>query len=89
MKAALCRNPKGIPMAEMSPLARVLVSVLRWGSMGASALLVLFIGIFCWQKWTPEGLVFAPGDKGFLGVMVVLLGLALYLVQGMTRELRG
>ena len=75
-------------MSEMSPLAKILVSVLRWGSMGSAGLLVLFIGIFLWQKWTADGLNLSRQEYGFLGVLLALLLLALYLIRAIAKEIR-
>jgi hypothetical protein len=74
-------------MSQMSPLAKLLVSILRWGSMGSAGLLVLFVGIFLWQKWTPAGLVLSRQDWGFLGVLVALLLLAVYLIRSIAKEI--
>lgn len=71
----------------MSPLAKVLVSILRWGSMGSAGLLMLFAGIFIWQKWTPAGPVLTRQDWGFLGVLAALLLLAIYLVRSIAKEI--
>jgi Ca2+/Na+ antiporter len=89
MKGALCRNPQGIPMAEMSPLARVLMGVLRKGSWVAAAMIVLFAGVLCYQRYQPgTGFVFRDGDFRFLGILVFLLLLAVYLVRAIKKELK-
>jgi hypothetical protein len=75
-------------MAEMSPLARVLMMVLQKGSWVAAALLALFAGILLYQRWTPDGLVLQKGDLGFLGVLAALFLLAVYLVRGIATEVR-
>jgi hypothetical protein len=63
--------------------------VLRNGSIGAAALMALFIGINLWQHITPDKqLVIEGNDRGFLGVMVVLLGFSLYLVWSIGKELK-
>jgi hypothetical protein len=63
--------------------------VLRNGSIGAAALMALFIGINLWQHITPDKqLVIEGNDRGFLGVMVVLLVFALYLVWSIGKELK-
>jgi hypothetical protein len=87
MMGLLCRNPKGIPMAEMSPLARVLMGILEKGSWVAGGLLALFAGILLWQRYTPEGFVWQQGDKGFLGLLAVLFALAVYLVRSFKKEM--
>jgi hypothetical protein len=74
-------------MSQMSPLARLLVTILRWGSMGSAGLLALFASVFIWQKWTPAGPVLTRQDWGFLGVLAALLLLALYLVRGIKKEI--
>jgi hypothetical protein len=73
-------------MSQMSPLAMLLVSILRWGSMGSAGLLVLFVSIFLWQKWTPAGPVLTQQDWGFLGVLAALLLLAVYLIRAIAKE---
>ncbi|MBK8771601.1 MAG: hypothetical protein IPM06_14340 [Rhizobiales bacterium] len=74
-------------MSEMSPLARVLITILHRGAAISAVLLVAIAGLMLWQRWTPQGLVFESGDKGFLAVIGLLLLLALYLVWGIRREL--
>lgn len=74
-------------MAEMSPLARVLMSILQKGTWVAGALLLLFAGILVWQRYTPEGFAWQPGDKGFLGLLAVLFVLAIYLVRSFKKEM--
>jgi hypothetical protein len=84
----LCRNPQGIPMAEMSPLASVLMMILQKGAWVAAALMPLFAGIVLWQRWTPAGLVLQHGDAGFLGLLAVLFLLAVYIVRSIGKEFR-
>lgn len=74
-------------MSHMSPLARLLMSILRWGSMAAGFLLALFAGIFLWQRHTPEGFVLSRQDYGFLGVLAGLFLLAVYLVRAIRTEM--
>jgi membrane protein DedA with SNARE-associated domain len=75
-------------MSEMSPLARILMGILRSGTLGAAALLVLFAGIFLWQNITPDGtLDLDRQDWGFLGVLVALFLLAFYLIRAFKKEL--
>lgn len=75
-------------MAEMSPLARILMSILQKGSWVAGGLVALFAGILLWQRYTPEGFAWQAGDKGFLGLLVVLFLLAIYLVRSIAKEVR-
>ncbi len=63
--------------------------VLRNGSIGAAALMALFIGINIWQHITPDHqLVIEGTDRNFLGVMVALLVFAIYLVWSIGKELK-
>jgi hypothetical protein len=88
MITCLCSNTKGMPMTEMSPLARVLMLILQKGSWVAAVLLALFAGILLFQRWTPDGWVLQKGDAGFLGVLAALFLLAVYLVRGIANELK-
>jgi hypothetical protein len=74
-------------MAEMSPLIRLLMSILQKGTWGAGALLALFAGLLLWQRYTPDGFAWQPGDKGFLGLLGVLFLLVLYLVRSFKKEM--
>lgn len=76
-------------MSETAPLARLLLHILRNGSIGAAALMILFAGISIYQKITPEGhVVMTRQDWGFLGVLAALLVLALYLVRAIAKEIK-
>jgi hypothetical protein len=76
-------------MSDESPIGRLIMVMLRNGSIGAAALMALFIGINLWQHITPDKqLVIEGNDRGFLGVMVVLLVFALYLVWSIGKELK-
>ena len=76
-------------MSEMSPLAKLLLHILRNGSIGAAALLVLFAGISVYQKITPDGhLLMTRQDWSFIGVLAALLVLALYLVRAIAKEIK-
>ena len=76
-------------MSENSPIGKLILLVLRNGSIGAAALMVLFIGINFWQHITPDHqLVIEGNDRNFIGVMIVLLLFALYLVWSIGKELK-
>jgi hypothetical protein len=75
-------------MAEMSPLAKLLMKVLQKGSWGAGALCAIFACILLYQRYTPDGFVFKQGDIAFFSVLAVLLLLAIYLVRGIAKEIR-
>ena len=70
-------------MSEMSPLARMLVSILRWGCWVTAGFMVLFSGVFLYQKH----MALEGADWRFLGLMVVMGAFAIYLALSMTREL--
>ncbi len=75
-------------MAEMSPLAILLMSILRKGTIATLGLLVLFASIFLWQKHTPKGFLLNQQDWGFLGVMVAMALIALYLTNAIAKEIK-
>ncbi|MDE2446428.1 MAG: hypothetical protein KGO94_09630 [Alphaproteobacteria bacterium] len=75
--------------SEMSPLLTALMMVLHRGAIGAAALMALFIGIEIYKHITPDHqLVIEGNDRGFLGVLVVILAFALYLVWSIGRQLK-
>jgi hypothetical protein len=73
-------------MPEMSPLAGVLMIILQRCTWVAAALVALFAGILVWQRYTPAGFVWQPGDKGFLVLMGLLFLLAVYLIRSIGKE---
>jgi hypothetical protein len=76
-------------MSENSPVGRLILVILHRGSIGAAALMGLFIAINLWQHITPDKqLVIDGNDRGFLGVMFVLLFFSLYLVWSIGKELK-
>jgi hypothetical protein len=76
-------------MAQMSPLAKFLMLILRNGSIGSVCLIGLFMAIFLYQKISPDGhLVMVKQDWGFLGVLVALMLLAIYLVRSIANEIK-
>ena len=74
-------------MAEMSPLANVLMAILQKGAWAAATLVTLFAAILLFQRYTPDGFVFQKGDFGFLGLLVAILLFAIYLVRGIKKEI--
>jgi len=75
-------------MVEMSPLAVFLMSILRKGTMATLVLLVLFTGIFLWQKHTADGFVLNRQDWGFLSVIGIMALAALYLTYAIAKEIK-
>jgi hypothetical protein len=76
-------------MSEMSPLGRILMTVLQKGSWAAGAVLLAFAGLLVYQRYTPDGFVFQKGDIAFFAVLAALFALAIYLVRGIAKELGG
>ena len=74
-------------MAEMSPLARILMMVLHRGSWASAALIIAFAGILMYQRYTPDGFRFQQGDMAFFVVLGILLLLAVYLVRSIKKEI--
>lgn len=73
---------------EMSPLAKILMSVLRKATWVAAALVLIFAGILVLQRRLPDGsFQWQQGDFGFLGVLAALLVLAVYLIRGIKKEM--
>ncbi len=70
-------------MSDMSPLQRLLLKAMRYASLGAAILLLGFLVLALWQKWT--GLT--TQDYGFMGIVgLVLLG-AVWLFRAIGREM--
>ncbi|MCA0432479.1 MAG: hypothetical protein LCH46_04365 [Proteobacteria bacterium] len=75
-------------MAEMSPLARLLLKILRSGALAAGLLLLCFAALLVWQRSHPEnGISLSRQDWGFLAVLFVLVLLAAYLVRAIGKEI--
>jgi hypothetical protein len=73
---------------KMSPLAHVLMSVLRKATWVAAALLLTFAGLLVLQRRMPDGsIVFQKGDMTFLAVLAALMLLAIYLIRGIRKEM--
>ena len=76
-------------MSENSTIGRLILTILRNGSIGAAVLMVLFIGIEIWKHITPDqGLVIASNDRGFIGVLLAILLFAFYLIWSIGKELK-
>ncbi len=73
-------------MAEMSPLARLMMGILQKGACVSAALVALFAGVLVWQRYTPTGFAWQQGDKGFLILLGVLLVFAVYLIRSIGKE---
>ena len=65
----------------MSPLAIVLMRILRAGLIATSLFAALFIGIELWKNWG------GVQDKGFLGLLGVMLIGSLWTAWSINKEL--
>jgi peptidoglycan/LPS O-acetylase OafA/YrhL len=70
-------------MSEMSPLGAMLLRILKGVTLGAAALLALFLMISIWQ-----GFQIGRQDYGFDALLAILLIGALWLHRSMGRELK-
>jgi hypothetical protein len=71
----------------MSPLSRFLMQALRYACWASAGVIVLFAGIFLYQRWGGRGIRFYSGDLSLLVVLAVLFLLAIYLVRALSSEL--
>ncbi len=69
-------------------LGAMLMTILKYGVWGAGALLLLFGAISVWQTRQPDGsFLMTRQDWTFLGVLVALFALAVYLFRSITKEI--
>ena len=73
----------------MSPLAHLLLRVMRAGSLAAAGFMVLVIGIELWKRWRFGGFgTMSAPDVSFLVVLIVMLVGFLWLAWAIRKELR-
>jgi hypothetical protein len=73
----------------MSPLAGLLLRLMRTGSLAAAGFVVLVIGIELWKRWRFGGFDgMTTPDISFLGILGVMLVGFLWLAGSITREIR-
>ncbi len=73
----------------MSPLAQLLLRVMRAGSLAAAGFMVLVIGIELWKRWRFGGFgEMSTPDMSFMAVLVVMLVAFLWLAWAIRKELR-
>jgi hypothetical protein len=70
----------------MTPLAGLLLKVMRVGALGAAGLLAVFIGIEGWTHWR-EGVPDRP-HINFMAVIVIMLLGSLWLAYSISREIK-
>lgn len=75
-------------MSELSPLAKILMVILRLGSKVSAVLIILFAGILIYQRTTPDAhFALTRQDLTVLGLLAVLLALAFYLIRSISSEI--
>ncbi len=76
-------------MNELSPLGRLLLKIMRFGTIAAAFLLVAFLGLTLWQKTRLGGLeALSRQDYSFMGILVLMLVGALWLYRAIGREMK-
>jgi hypothetical protein len=75
-------------MSDMSPLGRLILTVLLWGVRFAAGAIAIILAIMVWQKWFSAAAV-EPSrqDYIFLAILVGLLIGAVLFARSVTREL--
>ena len=68
----------------MSPLQSLLLTAMRYASLGAAILLLVFLVLALWQK---TGTDFTTQDYGFIGIVGVMLLGAVGLFRAIGREM--
>ena len=76
-------------MSDISPLQRLLLGILRKGSLAAAGILLLFLAINIWQETNVDGLAsLTRQDLSFMGLLAVMFLGALWLYRAIGREMR-
>lgn len=70
----------------MSPLARLILTVMRYTALAAAAFVAWVIGLQVWTHW--GGVPWSRQDVSFMVVLVLLLAGALWLARSVASELR-
>ncbi|WP_119391666.1 hypothetical protein [Taklimakanibacter lacteus] len=75
-------------MGDMSPLGKLILTVMLWGVRFAAAAIAAIAAIFIWQKWLSAADEITRQDYTFLAILVALLIAALWFARSLARELR-
>ena len=76
-------------MAGMSPLGRLILIVMRSGSICAAGFVLLVIVIELSKRWLGGGFEsMKTPDMAFLGILFLMLVAFLALARGITREMK-
>lgn len=75
-------------MGDMSPLGRLILTVMLWGVRFAAGAIAVILAILVWQKWLSA----AAGevtrqDYTFLAILMALLIAALWFARSVGKEL--
>ena len=74
---------------DMSPLGKLILTVMRSGSIAAAGFVVLVIGIELWKRWNFGGFgAMKTPDIAFMAVLAVMLIGFLALARSITKELK-
>ena len=72
----------------MSSLGKMILVVMRSGSIAAAGFMVLVIGIELWKRWRFGGFAaMTRQDMAFMAVLVLMLAGFLWLARSIRREL--
>jgi hypothetical protein len=75
-------------MSDISPLQRLLLRILRNGSLGAAGLMLIFLVINIWQETKASGFESLDRqDWSFIGLLAVMLLGAIWLYRAIGREM--
>ncbi len=73
----------------MTPLAQLLLRVMRAGCYAATGFMVLAIAIELWKHWRFGGFgAMSAPDISFMAILVIMLAGFLWLARAIGRELR-
>jgi hypothetical protein len=75
-------------MSDMSPLGKMILRVMRVACLGASAILLGFLGLALWQKTSVGGMAaLVRQDYTFMGLLAVMALGAFWLARSIGREM--
>jgi hypothetical protein len=75
-------------MGDMSPLGKLVLTVMLWGVRFAAGAIAVILAIVVWQKFlSAEAGEATRQDYTFLGILVVLLVAAVWFARSVGREI--
>ena len=76
-------------MGDMSPLGKLILTLMLWGVRFAAGAIAAITAIFLWQKWlSPAAGEISRQDWTFLAILLGLFIAALWFARSLGRELR-